>query len=262
MHGARQAGRGTGGGALAHSDTYGAPAGGPRVIPTAWPVAFSAGVASFISPCMWPLYPAYLTYLAGTPGATPRSRLMLARATLFLLGFGLVFIALGATASEIGQALAAYQVALRKVSGLLIAGFGLAMAGLLPYWLLGTDRRLAYRPARPSGLGAVALGAAFAFGWTPCVGPVLAAILLLTSVQASLSGGVALLLAYTAGFAVPFLLVAAFLGQAKGLLRRLTPAVPWIARASGLLLVALGALVYTNELSAISWTLYTHLTAR
>lgn len=228
-------------------------------------VAFGGGLVSFVSPCMWPMYPAYLTYLAGAPAAEggqwslPSRRLLVGRAILFLVGFGLVFVALGITASAIGQALAGYQVALRKVSGLLIVAFGLAMAGVLPYWVLGTERRLGYAPVRPSGIGAMALGAAFAFGWTPCVGPVLASILLLTSLSASVPKGVGLLLVYTAGFAVPFLLVAAFLGRAKGLLRRLAPAVPWIARGSGLLMAGLGVLVYTNYLSVISWALYARL---
>lgn len=229
-------------------------------------IAFAGGVISFVSPCMWPMYPAYLSYLAagGQSDARdgwvpPDRRLLLGRAGLFLIGFGLVFVALGATASAVGQALAAYQVALRKVSGLLIIAFGLAMAGVLPYWVLGSDRRLGYHPLRPTKLGTIALGAAFAFGWTPCVGPVLASILLLTSVAANLSVGVTLLLAYTAGFAVPFLLVAVFVGKAEGMLRRLGPAVPWIARASGVLLAGLGVLVYTNYMSVISWALYSRL---
>ena len=228
-------------------------------------LALIAGVVSFVSPCMWPMYPAYLTYLTGEPArpgqpwAPPARRVLLGRAGLFLLGFGLVFVALGATASAVGQALSAYQVSFRKVSGLLIIGFGLAMAGVLPYWVLGTDRHLNYHPVRPSGLGAVALGAAFAFGWTPCIGPVLASILLLTSGAANLKAGMALLAVYTVGFAIPFLLVAAFLGQASGLMRRFSPAVPWISRGAGLLLAVLGVLVFTNTMSTITWALYAHL---
>ena len=231
-----------------------------------WLIAFLGGVVSFVSPCMWPMYPAYLTYLGGAgpaqvgaAWAPPGRRLLVGRALLFLVGFGLVFVALGATASAVGQVLAAYQVAFRKVSGLLIIGFGLAMAGVLPYWVLGTERRVGYRPVRPSGLGAVGLGAAFAFGWTPCVGPVLASILLLTSAAANLGTGVALLSVYTVGFAIPFLLVAAFLGQAKGLMRRMSPAVPWVARISGGLLVVLGVLVFTNYMSVIAWAMYSRL---
>ncbi len=234
--------------------------------PGSWLGALLGGVVSFASPCMWPMYPAYLTYLAGTgpaevgvPWEPPDRRRLVGRALLFLAGFGMVFIALGATASAVGQVLAAYQVAFRKVSGLLIIGFGLAMAGVLPPWLLGTERRVGYRPVRPSGLGAVGLGAAFAFGWTPCVGPVLASILLLTSASANLGNGVALLTIYTVGFAIPFLLVAAFLGQARGLMRRMSPAVPWVARVSGGLLVVLGVLVFTNYMSVIAWALYARL---
>ena len=228
-------------------------------------VAFVAGLLSFFSPCMWPMYPAYLTYLAGVPDgadatwAAPERRLLLGRAGLFLLGFGAVFVALGATASGLGQLLSAYQVAFRKVSGLLIIGFGLAMAGLLPSWLLGREHRLRHDPVRPSGLGALALGAAFAFGWTPCVGPVLAAILLLTSVSANLSLGVGLLALYTMGFAVPFLLMAAFLARAKTWMRRIAPYLPWIARGAGVLLAAMGVLVYTNFMSVIAWAMYAHL---
>jgi len=237
--------------------------------PGSWLIALLGGVVSFVSPCMWPIYPAYLTYLAGAGSAqagaawAPPSRwLLVGRALLFLLGFGMVFIALGATASAVGQVLAAYQVAFRQVSGLLIIGFGLAMAGVLPSWLLGTERRTGYQPVRPSALGAVGLGAAFAFGWTPCVGPVLASILLLTSARANLSAGVGLLAVYTLGFAIPFLVVAALLGQVKGLMRRLSPAVPWVARVSGGLLVVLGVLVFTNYMSVITWALYSRLNLR
>ena len=237
--------------------------------PGSWLIAFLGGVVSFVSPCMWPMYPAYLTYLSGGgpagPGrewAPPGRWLMLGRACLFLLGFGLVFIALGATASALGQILTTYQVAFRKVSGLLIIGFGLAMAGVLPYWVLGTERRLGYHPVRPSGLGAVGLGAAFAFGWTPCVGPVLASILLLTSASANLGTGVVLLSVYTVGFAVPFLLVAGSLGQARGLMRRMSPAVPWVTRISGGLLAVLGVLVFTNYMSVIAWALYSRIQIR
>lgn len=209
---------------------------------------FLGGLLSFFSPCTWPLYPAYLGQVAAA-GRRP-----LAGSLLFAAGFSAVFVALGASAGAVGGWLQTYRLPLRQVSGLLIVVLGLAMAGLLPVRLLGQPHRVpAGGGATPAG--AVALGAAFGFGWTPCVGPVLASILLLAGGAGGAVRGMALLGAYAAGFAAPFLAFAVL--AARG--RRLPPvagALPALQRASGVLLAALGVLVLTGALADVATYLY------
>ncbi|MDI3298702.1 MAG: cytochrome c biogenesis protein CcdA [Bacillota bacterium] len=236
-------------------------------------VAFLAGLTFFFSPCVWPMYPSYLGYIAGAGAgqlagrgaggrvaAAGRARI-LGRALAFVLGFSLVFIALGATASSFGQLLLANLPRLRKVAGVLIAFFGLAMTGWLRIPLLERSwQPLAEEGAAPgragSWLGALALGGAFSIGWTPCVGPVLAAILLYASTQASLARGVALLATYSAGMGVPFLVLAAGFEWLWPRLAGLRPFLPAVQKAAGLLLVLLGVLVYTDWLTQISFRLF------
>ncbi|MDI3317106.1 MAG: cytochrome c biogenesis protein CcdA [Bacillota bacterium] len=236
-------------------------------------VAFLTGLVFFFSPCVWPMYPSYLSYIAGASaglaargdggvrlGGLARLRI-LGRALAFVLGFSLVFIALGATASSVGQLLLANLPLLRKVAGVLIAFFGLAMTGWIHIPLLERSwQPLAEQGTRParagSWLGALVLGGAFSVGWTPCVGPVLAAILVYASTQASLAQGVTLLAAYSAGMGIPFLVLAAafeWLWPRLGGVRRALPAVQ---KAAGLLLVLLGALVYSDLLTQISFRLF------
>lgn len=217
-------------------------------------VSFGAGLLSFFSPCVWPLYPAYV----GQVAAAEEGR-ALRGALLFSIGFAVVFIALGASASAVGEWLAAYHLPLEKVGGVLILALGLALAGLLPERWLGNPRPLARR-GQPVGPWATAcLGAAFAFGWTPCVGPVLASILLLAGSAAHVLVGTALLSAYTLGFAVPFLGFAVVVSRGRRVLPGLGRALPLLRRAGGLLLAALGVLVFTGALSALSTYLYSRL---
>jgi cytochrome c-type biogenesis protein len=220
-------------------------------------IAFGAGVAFFFSPCCWPLYPAYLSYLTGA-GAVPAGRArLIVQAAAFVLGFSVVFVALGASASLAGRLLVSHQVPLRKLSGLAIIALGAAMAGLLPSWLLGRELRPAVKPGGTRSLvGAAGLGVAFGFGWTPCAGPVLASILLLAGNAGQVGRGAALLAVYALGLAVPFLALAAGFDRLRGGLGRLTPHLPRIQRGSGALLMVLGWLVYSGYLSTISWALY------
>ena len=214
-------------------------------------VALAGGLLSFFSPCVWPLYPAYLTQVA-----TAADGRALRGAALFSVGFTVIFVTLGASASLVGRALAAYELPLEKVGGVLILLLGLALAGVLPQAWLGTPRRPGWRP---QGLGpwtALLLGMAFAFGWTPCVGPILASILVLAGDARRLGRGVGLLLAYSAGFAVPFLALALAAGRGAVLLPRLRRWLPQVQRAGGLLLAALGVLVFTGSLASIATYLY------
>ncbi|HEY8450421.1 MAG TPA: cytochrome c biogenesis protein CcdA [Bacillota bacterium] len=223
-----------------------------------WMAALAAGFVYFLSPCVWPLYPVFLSHLAGAaePAAARRGVLWL-RAVAFVLGFSLVFVVLGATASAIGRLLLAHQPILRRLAGLLIIAFGLMMLGWLKVPGLGSERRpLAWRP-RPGLAGSLLMGIAFGVGWTPCVGPVLAGILALASLSATVGQGVLLLAAFAAGLAVPFLLLALLVERLQGRWSRYGRHLPLIGRLAGAFMVIFGLLVYTNYLTLVSaWLFY------
>ena len=220
-------------------------------------VAFLAGAVSFLSPCVLPLVPSYLSLMSGVGAselavATKVDRRRLLRSTLlFVAGYSAVFVALGAAASAVGSFLFDHQIGLRRVSGVLIVVMGLALAGLVRPAFFDRERRFHVSSAALGSYAPPVMGAAFAFGWSPCIGPVLGAILGLAAQSASLGRGVALLLAYSAGLAVPF--VAS--GLAFG---RLTGAFSWVKRhfgvinlISGLLLAAFGVLLLTGAVTDV-----------
>lgn len=207
-------------------------------------VAFLAGLVSFLSPCVLPLVPSYLGVIGGARAPLPR-------ALGFILGFGLVFVALGATASSLGSLLAPHKVLLGQVSAVLIVFFGLVMLGVIRLPLLMRDTRAL---ADAGGYGPVALGAAFAFGWSPCLGPALGSILGLAASTASLSSGVALLGAYTLGLAVPFLLAALLWNRLN--LRRLNRFSGVFERVGGAILVAVGILMLTGQFTRLATFFY------
>jgi cytochrome c-type biogenesis protein len=228
--------------------------------------AFAAGMVSFLSPCVLPLVPAYVSYVAGqSSGSLTRRRELrerlsaLALSSVFVLGFGVVFVALGAGASALGSLLLQYRYEANLIGGAFVALFGVLMIGMsrgMP-WL---QREWRFHPQLPGGRPAAAfvLGLAFGFGWTPCIGPVLGAILTLSATQAQGAGGTALLAIYAAGLGVPFLLVALFtreLAARMRPLRRLGWALQIIA---GLVLVAMGIAMMTGRLSRFAfWLLQT-----
>ena len=218
---------------------------------------------SFLSPCVLPLVPGYLSLMSGVEmtgvgsgeGAVATgvdTRRMLRSTLLFVAGFTLVFVILGATASALGQALREHQVVLNRVAGVVIIVMGLAMAGLVMPGTLQRERRIHVSPARLGALAPPVMGMAFAFGWTPCIGPILAAVLSLAATEGTLTQGVLLLLAYSLGLGVPF--VGAGLA-----LNRLTGAFAWFRRhyraislVSGLLLAGFGVLLLTNRVTRVS----------
>jgi cytochrome c-type biogenesis protein len=221
-------------------------------------------VLSFLSPCVLPVVPPYLCFLAGVglkeltgegAGAPPRGRLM-GMALAFVLGFSTVFVALGATASSLGGWVGAHFETLAMVAGAAIVVMGLHFLGLLRIGFLLRDVRY-HGGGRPAGwLGAYAIGLAFAFGWTPCVGPVLAAVLMVAGAEATAWRGVALLAAYAAGLALPFLAAALFTGPFLRLMVRFRRHVPVVERVMGAALVATGVLFMTGSMPALAgWLL-------
>ncbi|HUP01315.1 MAG TPA: cytochrome c biogenesis protein CcdA [Gemmatimonadota bacterium] len=225
-------------------------------------VAFAAGIVSFLSPCVLPLFPSYLSFITGLsfdeladPGPQARARVRrktILHSLLFILGFTLVFIALGASATAIGQFMRSNQVWIRRLAGLVIVLFGLHIMGLLNFTFLQRERRVHLRN-RPAGLlGSVLVGIAFGAGWTPCIGPILGAILTMAGTTAELSAGVTLLAVYGAGLGLPFFLAAvgfnSFLTAFASIRSWLRP----IEVGSGLVLVAVGILIFTNYFAVLA----------
>ncbi len=215
-------------------------------------VAFAAGLLSFLSPCVLPLVPTYLAYIGGS-GAAKRA-LMLRNAGLFVLGFSLVFIAMGASASALGSVLREHRPVLMIVGGVLVIAFGLVMLGVirLPFLYRDTRRPLGADANPQTPWGALALGSAFAFAWTPCIGPVLGGILTIAGASGTLSTGVGLLAVYSLGLAVPFMLAALAFEPFLRMSRGLRPYLPWIERAAGALLIVIGIMMVTGTFTALN----------
>lgn len=216
-------------------------------------VAFSAGLFSFLSPCVLPLFPSYLSLITGmsvdrlaaeVTGAGRRR--IIGHSLSFIIGFSAVFVALGASFSATGQLLLDYREWIRWIGGVLIVVFGLYIAGVLRIGWLGRTKQLEFK-TRPAGyLGSLLVGVTFAIGWTPCVGPILGSILSLAGTAETVSKGVGLLLAYSAGLALPFFLSSLALGGFLRFFQRYRPFIGVVERAAGILLVIVGLLVLTN----------------
>jgi cytochrome c-type biogenesis protein len=223
--------------------------------------AFLAGLLSFLSPCVLPLVPPYLCYITGLSleelsedrDERARASEVVLAALMFVIGFSAVFVAMGATASAVGQLLRDHLGLLSKISGVFIIIMGLHFLGAFKLGLLNRQARYRHR-VRPSGLiGAFAIGAAFAFGWTPCIGPVLAVILAVAASTESISQGSVLLAIYSAGLGVPFLMAAAFLGNFLGFLRRFRHRVATVEKIMGALLVVAGVMFLTGSMQTLSY---------
>jgi len=217
-------------------------------------VAFAAGLLSFLSPCVLPLVPSYVGFLTGMtlPEVTGRRRVALTHALLFVSGFSLVFVLLGASATAIGRALNYYQVWLQRFGGALIILFGLLCLGVFNSRLLSQERRL-HLERKPVGyLGSVLVGMAFAAGWTPCIGPVLGAILGLAATSTDVSRGMLLLAVYSAGLALPFLAAAVAVDSFLDWFQRFRRFLPWVMRISGVMLVFVGILLVTGEFTRLA----------
>jgi cytochrome c-type biogenesis protein len=222
--------------------------------------AFSAGLISFLSPCVLPLIPAYLSFMTGLTtaelsGEHRATASVMAPAFLFVSGFTLVFVALGASASVLGQFLVQYRGIAQVVGGVLVMAFGVLMLGIIKVpWLYGEARADLAASRRFGRAAALVLGMSFAAGWTPCVGPILAAILGLAGSSGNVARGALLLLAYSLGLGLPFLLVALLFDRVTPLLNWLNRHSLVINRVAGATLVLVGALIATGRLGLLaSW---------
>jgi cytochrome c-type biogenesis protein len=217
-------------------------------------VAFVAGLLSFLSPCVLPLVPSYVGFLTGMtlPEMTGRRRVALLHALLFVAGFSLVFVLLGASATALGGALKYYQVWIARVGGVLVILFGLVCLGVVKAGFLDQDRRLQLQHKPVGYLGSALVGVAFGAGWTPCIGPVLGAILSLAATSDSVSRGMLLLGVYSAGLAVPFLLAAVAVESFLEWFQRFRRFLPWVMRVSGVLLVLVGLLMATGQFTRLA----------
>ncbi len=214
-------------------------------------IAFGAGFLSFISPCCLPLYPAFLSYITGmSVGAIKDENAMLQRRSLFhtlffLLGFSLIFIALGFGTSFIGEFFIQYRDMIRQVGAIFIIFFGLIIVGLIKPEFLMKERRFEFKN-RPSGyLGSVLIGLAFAAGWTPCTGPILMAVIALAATNPGSS--LVYMLSYTLGFALPFLLLSFFIGKLQWIRRHNV----LIMRIGGFIMILMGILLFFDWMTKI-----------
>ena len=226
-------------------------------------VAFSAGLFSFLSPCVLPLFPSYLSFITGMSVTTLSSdvtgetrRRIVLHSLAFIFGFSMIFVALGASFSAAGRFLLDYRDWIRMVGGALIIVFGLYIAGLLKISVFGRYQQIQLRQKPAGYLGTLIVGITFAIGWTPCVGPILGSILSLAGTADTVQRGVGLLVAYSAGLGVPFLASSIALGGFLKFFRRYRPFIPIVERAAGGLLIAVGVLVVTDYYVVLnSWAI-------
>lgn len=222
-------------------------------------LAFSAGVLSFASPCILPLIPSYVTYITGlslerlkTEGERGHRMETFLHSLAFVLGFSIVFISLGASASLLGQVMARHQTLLRKAGGVIVIIFGLHFSGLINIRFLQVYKKAELKEKPMGYLGSVIIGLVFGAGWTPCIGPILASILLYASTAETMTRGITLLTAYSLGLGIPFIISAvainSFLSFFQGIVRHMRA----LTVISGILLILIGILIYTNSLTSIS----------
>ena len=222
-------------------------------------LAAGAGFLSFVSPCVLPLLPAYLGYMTGLtadelqgPQSTATRAHIIGRSLAFVIGLSLVFAVLGGSASAVGQALLRHQTTILRIAGLLVVLLGLHTLGLIRIPFLYQERRLTVGGKDGSYVGALLLGAAFAAGWTPCIGPFLAGLLALASQEQTVGQGMLLLFVYGLGLGIPFVLTGLALGTSMRLLAVVKARLYAVELVSGFLLVGMGLLIFSDRLSLIS----------
>jgi len=229
--------------------------------------AFAAGFLSFVSPCVLPLIPGYISFVSGVSveemraeTAPTTSRLQVFLTSLaFVIGFSLVFVALGASATAVGKFLFARLPLFSKIAGVILIVFGLHTMGVFRLAFLETEKRV-HAQRKPAGpLGAVLVGIAFAFGWTPCIGPILGGILAIAGSKNSVGEGVVLLAVYSLGLGIPFLLTSLAINQFFGAARKIRRYYHAIELTSGALLIVIGVLIISGQLTIITRALQPYL---
>ena len=229
--------------------------------------AFAAGFLSFVSPCVLPLIPGYISFVSGvsvdemradTTPATSRLQVFLT-SLAFVIGFSLVFVALGASATAVGKFLFARLPLFSKIAGAVLIVFGLHTMGVFRLAFLETEKRVQSQRKPAGPLGAVLVGVAFAFGWTPCIGPILGGILAIAGSKNSVAEGVTLLAVYSLGLGIPFLLTSLAINQFFGAAKRVRRYYHAIELASGALLIVIGVLIISGQLTIITRALQPYL---
>ncbi|WP_134704400.1 cytochrome c biogenesis CcdA family protein [Ammoniphilus sp. YIM 78166] len=219
--------------------------------------AFTAGILSFLSPCIFPLLPAYIANLTGAHVQGNKvevsKQILILRSLYFILGFSLIFMVMGASASVLGQLLSEYRDVLEKVSGFLIIVFGLQMARILNLDFLSFDKRWQVKhPENKSNWSSFVLGLAFGTGWTPCVGLALSSILLLAGSTETMYSGIFLLMIYSVGLGVPFLILSWAITYSLNVMKKMNRLLPRLSLINGWILVGMGLLLFTGQLQKMS----------
>ena len=223
------------------------------------PTSFLAGVISFLSPCVLPLVPGYVSLITGASieqlrAAEEKSlaRTVLANSLGFVAGFSTVFVALGASASWVGQLLLSHKILLYRIAGIIIVLFGLHLVGLLKVAALYREKRFQPTVGKRGVIGAFVLGLAFAFGWTPCIGPILGAMLAIAATRETIYQGIFLLAVYSLGLAVPFVLTALGINRFLSFYGRFRKHLHAVEVFSGALLIVVGVMIFTNSLTRLA----------
>jgi cytochrome c-type biogenesis protein len=225
--------------------------------PSIW-LAFLAGVLSFLSPCCLPLYPSYISYISGVSYqqdqqniASSVRRRALFHSICFVIGFSIIFFALGMSASVVGKVFAQYRTLISQLGGILVVAMGLFLIGILKLDFLMKEKKWRIRSKPASYLGAVLVGISFAAGWTPCIGPILASVLILAASQPV--SGMTLMVFYSIGFAIPFLILAYTLGSVRWLSKYSNR----ISKIGGVIMVMMGIVLYFNKMTTVtSWLIH------
>jgi cytochrome c-type biogenesis protein len=219
-------------------------------------LAFSAGLLSFLSPCVLPLVPAYVSYLTGSTIEdlnNNRSKLITLYKSLgFVFGFSIIFIFMGASITTIGKLLIFHQMVFRKIGGLLIIAFGIHTTGIFKIKLFYHEKRFLNFNKIHGKFSPIIMGMAFAAGWTPCIGPILSSILIYATNMATITRGILLLVMYSLGLAVPFILTALAIGNFSTQFKKFSKYLPAVSVLSGILMISMGIIVFANKMTLLS----------
>jgi len=215
-------------------------------------IAFSGGLLSFLSPCVLPMIPSYFSLLMGDYAQNKKNKNIILPAMFFIIGFSIIFILLGISASYLGQLLLKNIALLRKISGIIVIIMGFHLTGIITIKSLYREKGLTISQNMNIYLRALVMGIAMAFAWTPCVGPILSSILIYAGTSQTVLQGAVLLTLYSLGFALPFFLTAIFLDWLLPKFKQLNSYLPLIQKITGIFLIILGILIYTNQLQIFS----------